>query len=86
MDYVIVAATTYWVALVLREIFVAPRWFWYLLMAAAACGAMWLLTEDDWFWGLSVPTIIILLSHVDDLLLSAGDWMRVAVMRTTRNR
>ena len=86
VDYVIIALATYWLALVLKEIFDAPRWFWFVLMAAGACGAMWLVSMDDWWWGLSVPTMIIFLNRVDDLLLAAGDWLRVTVMRTTRTR
>lgn len=81
-----IVAGVYWVALALKEVFEAPRWFWHLLMAAGACGAMWLVSSEDWWWGLSVPTSIILLSRTDDLLLAAGDWLRVTVMRTTRQR
>ena len=86
MDYVIVLAAAYWIYLTLREFVEAPEWIWYLLLAVGGSLGMFAITSGNWWWGLGTPAFVILITRLDDLLLSLGDAARVSVLRNTNRR
>jgi hypothetical protein len=87
MEYVLAALSVWWLLFLARLVIILDTDIpWYLAHTALGFGAVLLIDPSRWYWGLAVAGGSILFKRLEDLLLVAGDSIRVRMFSAQGNR
>ena len=84
MEQLIGALAVFWVWTLVQKWVEAPEWAWYLGITVLSIGWQLLVAPEDWYYGVGIAGLTLIVRRIDDLLLLLGDRVRVDVLRTTR--
>jgi hypothetical protein len=84
MEHLLVAFAVWGLWTVLTEMMEASPWFWRALPFVLGVGGQCLIDYHDWWLGLGLGGLAMILMRFSDLLLVTTDWVRVLVLRQQR--